>query len=305
MQTLANGIPIPNKALYPFFPGSGLNENLFINSNTAIGCAINPIVDNSLLCASLLSFSGKDTELSVLPSDISRDFQSSELASIFNNPVDLPNFSLLDDSSLNKDLFIDTNLLGNISTPGCTTPNSNTILDSSTLCSSLFSLAKGFVELGKIPPGVNTDFQPSVLPSTLSSQVDFSSLSLISTIEVSTPSTLLTNLPILPLGVTPITSLCPNLLSLSQPIQGVSLPFPQKAVFGDGKPTVPHKPQQTAALKASKKKRNRQRCPVLLSFVREWVNQGFYFGSFSKHMKEVYLFKARPKDDETCDLTPI
>jgi hypothetical protein len=122
MQTPANNIPIPNKALYPFFSGSGLNENLFINSNTAIECTTNPIVGNSSLCASLLSFGGRATELSPLPSDINRDFQSSELASVFNNQEDVPGFSLLAGSSLNKDLFIDTSLLGNISTPGCTTP---------------------------------------------------------------------------------------------------------------------------------------------------------------------------------------
>jgi hypothetical protein len=86
-----------------------------------------------------------------------------------------------------------------------------------------------------MPPGVNIDFQSSVFSSTLSSQVDFSSLSLIPTVEVCTPSTLLTNLPILPLGVIPITSLCPDLLSLSQPIKGVSLPFQKQAAFSNSK----------------------------------------------------------------------
>ena len=301
MHTPANGIPIPNKALYPFFTGSELNENLFINSNTAIGCTTNPIVDNSSLCASLLSFGGRATELSALPSGINRDFQSSEFASILNNQVDLLGFSILAGSSLNESLLTDPSLLGKISIPGCTTLNTTTAVGSSALCSSLLSLEE-FKELGAMPSGVNIDFQPSILPATLNSQFDFSSLSLLSNAETScTPATLLTNLPTLPLGVTPITSLCPDLLSLSQPTQGVSIPFPQKAVFGDSKLSVPHKPQQTAVAKTSKKKRNRQRCPVLLSFVKEWVNQGFYFGSFSKHMKEVYLFKARPKDDETCD----
>jgi hypothetical protein len=238
MHTPANGIPIPNKALYPFFTGSDLNENLFINSNTALGCTTNPIVDNSSLCASLLSFDGRATELSALPSGINRDFQS-EFTSILNNQVELLGFSILAGLSLNESSLTDPSLLGNSSISGCTTLN-NTTVGSSTLCSSLLSLTE-FKELGTTPSGVNTNFQPSVLSSALNSPVDFSSLSLLSNAEACTSATLLTNLPILPLGVTPITSLCPDLLALTQPIKGVSLPFPKKAAFGDSKPSLQHK----------------------------------------------------------------
>lgn len=136
-------------------------------------------------------------------------------------------------------------------------------------------------------------------------------------------------------GLSSIGSVAPNALSVSSTLNLSTIPsipsFPCPAIFSDittltgssisGLNTLnqitpisnllsiqsktdqlpaPIKIQKNVNVQAKiTKKRVRQRCKKLENFVQSWIRNGYSFGDFSKEMKELYLHRSKPEDDDT------